>query len=114
MRGDFERGVEEKRSVGEDGLKRIEEIYGIEEFGEWGEYRGEEGGEVGVCEWVGVLDWFEKWMEGRYVKVGGKRGMGEGIWYGYGLWGRMKGLVKEGNIKIENNVGENGIGGVRV
>ena len=52
---------------------------------------------------------FEKWMEGTYVKVPPKSRMGQAISYAYPLWPRMKAFLKDGNIKIDNNLAENAI-----
>ena len=48
-------------------------------------------------------------MEGTYVKVPPKSRMGQAISYAYPLWPRMKAFLKDGNIKIDNNLAENAI-----
>ena len=44
-----------------------------------------------------------------YVKVPPKSRMGQAISYAYPLWPRMKAFLKDGNIKIDNNLAENAI-----
>ena len=65
--------------------------------------------ELRLCQSVPLLDSFEKWMEGTYVKVPPKSRMGQAISYAYPLWPRMKAFLKDGNIKIDNNLAENAI-----
>lgn len=52
---------------------------------------------------------FEKWMEKTYPRVLPKSRMGEAISYSYPLWPRMKNYLKDGRIKIDNNLAENAI-----
>jgi hypothetical protein len=44
-----------------------------------------------------------------HIKVPPKSRMGQAISYAYPLWSRMKACLKDGNIKINNNLAENAI-----
>ena len=109
IRRHFETALEENRSLAEHALKTIQEIYRIEHFADSREYTAEERRELRLCQSVPLLDSFEKWMEGTYVKVPPKSRMGQAISYAYPLWPRMKAFLKDGNIKIDNNLAENAI-----
>ena len=109
IRRHFEMALEENRSLAEHALKTIQEIYRIEHFADSREYTTEERRELRLCQSVPLLDSFEKWMEGTYVKVPPKSRMGQAISYAYPLWPRMKACLKDGNIKIDNNLAENAI-----
>ncbi len=52
---------------------------------------------------------FEKWMEETYPTVLPKNRMGEAISYSYSLWPRMKNYLKDGRLKIDNNLAENAL-----
>lgn len=56
-----------------------------------------------------VLDELEKWMETTYPKVPPKSRMRQAIAYSYQLWPRMKNYIKDGKLKIDNNLAENAI-----
>jgi len=48
-------------------------------------------------------------MEKTYPTVLPKSRMGEAISYSYALWPRMKNSLKDGRLKIDNNLAENAI-----
>lgn len=48
-------------------------------------------------------------MEQTYGKVPPRSHMGQAITYTYPLWPRMKNYLKDGNLKIDNNLAENAI-----
>ena len=56
-----------------------------------------------------ILDQLEKWMETTYPKVPPKSRMGQAIAYAYQLWTRMRNYLKDGRLKIDNNLAENAI-----
>ena len=56
-----------------------------------------------------ILDEIEKWMEETYPKVLPKSRMGQAIAYAYALWPRMRNYLKDGRLKIDNNLAENAI-----
>ena len=56
-----------------------------------------------------ILEQLEKWMETAYPKVLPKSRMGRAIAYAYQLWPRMRNYLKDGGLKIDNNLAENAI-----
>ncbi|KAB4758381.1 IS66 family transposase [Bacteroides thetaiotaomicron] len=56
-----------------------------------------------------ILEQLEKWMETAYPKVLPKSRMGQAIAYAYQLWPRMRNYLKDGRLKIDNNLAENAI-----
>ncbi len=48
-------------------------------------------------------------MEQTYGKVSPRSRMEQAITYTYPLWPRMKNYLKEGNLKIDNNLAENAL-----
>lgn len=56
-----------------------------------------------------ILDELEQWMETTYPKVLPKSQMGQAIAYAYTLWPRMRNYLKDGKLKIDNNLAENAI-----
>lgn len=109
IRRHFEMALEENRSLAEHALKIIQEIYRTEYFADSREYTPEERRELRNRQSAPLLDSFEKWMESTYIKVPPKSRMGQAISYAYPLWPRMKACLKDGNIKIDNNLAENAI-----
>lgn len=109
IRRHFEMALEENRSLAEHALKIIQEIYRAEHFADSREYTPEERRELRNRQSAPLLDSFEKWMESTYIKVPPKSRMGQAISYAYPLWPRMKACLKDGNIKIDNNLAENAI-----
>lgn len=56
-----------------------------------------------------IFDQLEKWIETTYPKVLPKSRMGQAIAYAYQLWPRMRNYLKDGRLKIDNNLAENAI-----
>ena len=105
----YETALDENRSLAEYALKQIQQLYQIERmadeqnlsFDERRKIRNELAGPILLS--------FEKWMEKTYPTVLPKSRMGEAISYSYSLWPRMKNYLKDGRIKIDNNLAENAI-----
>ena len=103
--------LEENRSLAEHALKIIQEIYRTEHFADSKEYTPEERRELRnrqsapLC-WIPLKS---GWKAHIYIKVLPKSRMGQAISYAYPLWPRMKACLKDGNIKIDNNLAENAI-----
>lgn len=109
IRRHFEMALEENRSLAEHALKIIQGIYRTEHFADSQEYTAEERRELRNRQSAPLLNSFEKWMESTYIKVPPKSRMGQAISYAYPLCPRMKACLKDGNIKIDNNLAENAI-----
>ena len=109
IRRHMELALDENRSLAEYALKQIQELYHIEQIADAGKLDAR-----GRCELrqrlaTPILDSFEKWMEQTYGKAPPRGRMGQAITYTYPLWPRMKNYLKDGNLKIDNNLAENAI-----
>lgn len=56
-----------------------------------------------------ILDELAQWMETTYPKVLPKSRMGQAIAYAYIFWPRTRNYLKDGRLKIDNNLAENAI-----
>lgn len=56
-----------------------------------------------------ILFSFEKWMEQTHPRVLPKSRIGEAVGYSYSLWPPMKNYLKDGRLRIDNNLAENAI-----
>ena len=97
------------RSLAEYALKQIQELYHIEQIADARKLDAQ--GRCALRQRLAtpILDSFEKWMEQTYGKVPPRSRMGQAITYTYPLWPRMKNYLKDGNLKIDNNLAENAI-----
>jgi Transposase and inactivated derivatives len=109
IRRRYETALDENKTLAEYALKQIQQLYRIERmadeqnlsFDERRKKRNELAGPILLS--------FEKWMEKTYPTVLPKSRMGEAIGYSYALWPRMKNYLKDGRLKIDNNLAENAI-----
>lgn len=109
IRRHMELALDENRSLAEYALKQIQELYHIEQIADARKLDAQ-----GRCALrrrlaTPILDSFEKWMEQTYGKVPPRSRMGQAITYTYPLWPRIKNYLKDGNLKIDNNLAENAI-----
>ncbi|MCW1734250.1 IS66 family transposase, partial [Anaerorudis cellulosivorans] len=109
IRRRYETALDENKTLAEYALKQIQQLYRIERMADEQNLSFEE-----RCkkrnELAGpILLSFEKWMEKTYPTVLPKSRMGEAIGYSYSLWPRMKNYLKDGRLKIDNNLAENAI-----
>lgn len=105
----YETALDENRSLAEYALKQIQQLYQIERMADEQNLSLDERRKI-RNELAGpILLSFEKWMEKTYPTVLPKSRMGEAISYSYSLWPRMKNYLKDGRIKIDNNLAENAI-----
>ena len=88
-------------------LKQIQELYRIEQIADARKLDARGRCELRQCLAAPILDSFEKWMEQIYDKVPPIGRMGQAITYTYPLWPRMRNYLKDGNLKIDNNLAEN-------
>ena len=109
IRRHFEQALEENRSLAENALKTIQDLYRIEHLADSQEYIPKERCELRRHQSTPLLDSFEKWMESSYVKVPPRSRLGQAISYAYPLWPRMRAYLNDGCIKIDNNLAENAI-----
>ena len=105
----MELALDENRSLAEYALKQIQELYHIEQIADARKLDAQ--GRCALRQRLAtpILDSFEKWMEQTYGKVPPRSRMGQAITYTYPLWPRMKNYLKDGNLKIDNNLAENAI-----
>ncbi len=109
IRRHMELALDENRSLAEYALKQIQELYHIEQIADARKLDAQ--GRCALRQRLAtpILDSFEKWMEQTYGKVPPRSRMGQAITYTYPLWPRMKNYLKDGNLKIDNNLAENAI-----
>ena len=101
--------MDENKSLAEYALKQIQQLYQIERMADEQNLSYEERYKKRNELARPILLSFEKWMEKTYPTVLPKNRMGEAISYSYSLWPRMKNYLKDGRIKIDNNLAENAI-----
>ncbi len=109
IRRHMELALDENRSLAEYALKQIQELYHIEQIADARKLDAQ--GRCALRQRLAtpILDSFEKWVEQTYGKVPPRSRMGQAITYTYPLWPRMKNYLKDGNLKIDNNLAENAI-----
>lgn len=109
IRRHMELALDENKSLTEYALKQIQELYRIEQIADTKKLNADERCELRQRLAAPILDSFEKWMEQTYGKVSPRSRMGQAITYTYPLWPRMKNYLKDGNLKIDNNLAENAL-----
>lgn len=109
IRRRYEIALDENKSLAEYALKQIQQLYQIERMADEQnlsyEQRYKKRNELARP----IMLSFEKWMEKTYPSVLPKNRMGEAISYSYSLWPRMKNYLKDGRLKIDNNLAENAL-----
>lgn len=105
----FEQALDEHKELAEYALAQIQNLYKIEQIADKEELTPEK--RAGLRQRLGtpIMDAFELWMEKTYPAVLPKSQMGKAIGYAYSIWPRMKHYLKDGRLKIDNNLAENAI-----
>lgn len=109
IRRSFEKALDENKSLAEFALKEIQRLYQIERMADEKSMKDDERKVLREKLAVPILDSLEKWMEKTYSSVLPKSRIGQAVAYSYSLWSRMKNYLKEGRLKIDNNLAENAI-----
>ena len=105
----FENALEENKSLAEHALTEIQQLYIIERKADEKELSPEETAALRQKLATPILDALEKWMEQTYPKVLPKSRLGKAIAYAYSIWPRMKAYLKDGRLRIDNNLAENAV-----
>lgn len=109
IRRHYETVKEENKSQAEYVLAKIQELYRIEQAADIQGISPEMRMSKRQEQALPILDELEQWMETTYPKVLPKSRMGQAIAYAYTLWPRMRNYLKDGRLKIDNNLAENAI-----
>lgn len=109
MRRSFETAQSENKSLSEYALTEIQKLYNIERMANEQDMSDEERAALREKLATPILDSFEKWMEQTYQIVRPKSLVGKAIKYTYALWARMRNYLRDGRLKIDNNLAENAI-----
>jgi len=109
IRRRYEIALDENKSLAEYALKQIQQLYQIERMADEQNLSYEERYKKRNELARPIMLSFEKWMEKTYPTVLPKNCMGEAISYSYALWPRMKNYLKDGRLKIDNNLAENAL-----
>lgn len=109
IRRHFETALDENHSLAEHALKEIQELYRIERMADKEELSCLQRAELRQRLATPILESLEKWMEQTYPQVLPKSRTGQAIAYAYPLWPRMKPYLRDGRIRIDNNLAENAI-----
>jgi hypothetical protein len=107
IRRAYEKAMEEHKSLAEYALGEIQRLYRIERMADEQQMSDEERKALREKLSVPILDALEQWMKDTYTAVLPRSRMGQAIAYSYALWPRMKNYLKEGRLKIDNNLAEN-------
>ena len=105
----YEIALDENKSLAEYALKQIQQLYQIERMADEQNLSYEERYKKRNELARPIMLSFEKLMEKTYPTVLPKNRMGEAISYSYALWPRMKNYLKDGRLKIDNNLAENAL-----
>ena len=105
----FEAALPESKSLAEHALKQIQALYRIERDAHDADLSDQERAELRQRDAAPILDELEQWMQDSYSRVYPKSLIGKAIAYAYSLWSRMRVYLKDGRIKIDNNLAENAI-----
>jgi transposase len=109
IRRHYEVAKEENESLAGYVLAQIQQLYRIEQIADQEELTYEQRMLRRQEQALPILEQLEKWMETAYPKVLPKSRMGQAIAYAYQLWPRMRNYLKDGRLKIDNNLAENAI-----
>ena len=109
IRRRYEVAKEENGSLSKYALGQIQKLYRIEQIADQDGISDQARMLRRQEQAIPILDELEKWMETTYPKVLPKSRMGQAIAYAYQLWPRMKNYLKDGKLKIDNNLAENAI-----
>ena len=95
--------------MAEFALKEIQRLYQIERMADEKDLTDDERMALREKLAVPILNSLEMWIEKTYPSVLPKSRIGQAVAYSYALWPRMKNYLKEGRLKIDNNLAENAI-----
>ena len=109
IRRHFEEALDENKELAEYALKEIQSLYHVEHMADDSQLSYDERATLRQKLSEPILNSFEKWMEKTYHQVLPKSRMGQSIAYGYSIMPRMREYLKDGRLKIDNNLGENAI-----
>ena len=109
IRRHYEVAKEENESLAGYVLAQIQQLYRIEQIADQEKLTYEQRMLRRQEQALPILEQLEKWMETAYPKVLPKSRMGQAIAYAYQLWPRMRNYLKDGRLKIDNNLAENAI-----
>ncbi len=90
-------------------LKKIQELYEVEQYSREQELTFEERKELRQERSVPILNELEKWLRGELTEVLPKSAIGEAIIYSLKLWKRLTRYTEDGRWEIDNNLVENSI-----
>lgn len=107
VRRRFTESLDENRELSEYVLGQIQFLYKIERNADDKELSYPELSALRKRCALPILDALEKWLEEAYRKVLPKSRTGEAIAYMYSVMPRLKIYVKDGRLKIDNNMAEN-------
>ena len=105
----FENALNESKTFAEYALKRIQALYKIEHSANEANLSYQERAKLRQKNATHILDELEQWMQDSYSRVYPKSLIGRAIAFAYSLWSRMRVYLKDGRIKIDNNLAENAI-----
>ena len=105
----YEKSLNENKLLAEYALKEIQLLYRIERMADERNLTFEERAKLRDELAAPIMNSLEAWMEKTYPTVLPKSLIGEAIGYSYSLWPRMKNYLKDGRLKLDNNLAENAI-----
>lgn len=105
----YEVAKEENKSQAEYVLAKIQELYRIEQVADMQGISPEMRMSKRQEQALPILDELKQWMETTYPKALPKSRMRQAIAYAYTLEPRMRNYLKDGRLKIDNNLAENAI-----
>jgi len=105
----YEKSLNENKTLAEHALKEIQQLYRIERMADERNLSFEERAKLREELAAPIMKSLEAWMEKTYPTVLPQSLIGEAIGYSYSLWPRMKNYLKDGRLKLDNNLAENAI-----
>jgi transposase len=100
----YEKSLNENKLLAEYALKEIQLLYRIERMADERNLTFEERAKLRDELAAPIMNSLEAWMEKTYPTVLPKSLIGEAIGYSYSLWPRMKNYLKDGRLKLDNNL----------
>lgn len=110
IRRHFEQALNENKAAAEYAIKEIQHLYQIEHLCDADpemtpEKRAQKREELARP----IMESLKTWMESECVKYGDRTSIGKAITYAYTRWDNMMNYLKDGRIRIDNNLAENAI-----
>lgn len=109
IRRKFEVALNENQALAEFALSQIQLLYRLERKADEENISHQERKAMRDQYARPIVESLEVWMEKTYPTVLPKSDIGKAIGYAYSSWCRMKNYLKDGRIKIDNNLIENAI-----